>query len=65
MTRFEQDEDGAWVAHLECGHRRHVRHEPPFAHAPWILDPAARAARVGQAIECVRCDRGEPPDDPA
>ncbi len=26
---FHQDEQRDWVADLECGHTRHVRHNPP------------------------------------
>ncbi|PYU03922.1 MAG: hypothetical protein DMG34_11865 [Acidobacteria bacterium] len=26
---FHQDEHRDWVADLECGHTRHVRHNPP------------------------------------
>lgn len=28
---------------------------------PWLLDAEARAARVGQSIECGRCAQCEPP----
>lgn len=62
MLRFHRDGDGAWIVDLDCGHRRHIRHRPPLSSFPWIDDAAARAAKVGQAIECDRCLRGEPPD---
>jgi hypothetical protein len=58
---FHQDADGEWVAELECGHVRHVRHRPPFQDWPWVHDDAARAARVGQTIECGRCEEGGDP----
>ena len=29
VTGFHQDEEGHWVAELECGHNQHVRHDPP------------------------------------
>lgn len=49
------------ITTLDCGHRRHIRHRPPLESHPWILDPAGRAARVGQRIECGRCDQLELP----
>lgn len=49
------------VAALDCGHRRHIRHRPPLERHPWLLDPAERDARVGQRIECARCDQLELP----
>ena len=27
---FETDDEGHWVARLECGHGQHVRHDPPW-----------------------------------
>lgn len=29
IVGFDRDEEGDWVALLECGHRQHVRHRPP------------------------------------
>lgn len=49
-------EAGVCVVTLDCGHRRHVRHRPPFEMHAWVLDEGQRAARVGQAIECGRCE---------
>lgn len=60
MVGFHCDEEGDWVAHLDCGHRQHVRHRPPFQNRPWVLDEAGRAARLGALLECPLCDRGEP-----
>jgi tellurite methyltransferase len=62
MTGFHLDDQGAWVAELECLHSQHIRHEPPFREAAWIDDPDERARRVGQPIECPLCDRAELPD---
>lgn len=59
---FVADPAGDWIARLDCGHRRHVRHRPPLADYPWVDDPAGRAARIGAEIECERCGRGELPD---
>jgi tellurite methyltransferase len=63
MTRraiigFEQDDAGHWRAILSCGHRQHVRHEPPLVSRPWVLTAEGRASRVGQMVDCVHCDRG-------
>lgn len=55
IVDFRQDEDGQWVAELECGHTQHVRHEPPWQIRPWVLDGAEREARRGSLIECGRC----------
>lgn len=62
IRSFHRDEAGDWVATLSCGHRRHVRHRPPFQLRPWVLDEAGRASRLGTAIECRRCAQGEPAD---
>ena len=61
MTGFTTDEFGDWVALLDCGHRQHVRHTPPFMNRPWVTTEAGRASRLGQALNCVRCDELEFP----
>jgi tellurite methyltransferase len=61
IVGFHQDEAGAWVAELSCLHGQHIRHQPPFRLAPWVLDEAERASRVGAPIECPLCDRAELP----
>ena len=58
---FVQDDVGDWVALLDCLHRQHVRHQPPFRDAPWVLDDEARSQRVGTALDCPLCDRAELP----
>ena len=55
MLGFVCDEDGDWVAELDCGHRRHVRHRPPLVSHPWVLSEEGRTAHLGEAIECERC----------
>jgi Protein of unknown function (DUF3565) len=57
IVAFHQDADGAWIADLECGHSRHVRHEPPFQLRPWTLDAESRRRRIGALIECGLCDQ--------
>ena len=56
MVGFEQDEHGDWVALLECGHRQHVRHRPPWQERPWVVSAEGRGSRVGQPLECPACD---------
>jgi tellurite resistance-related uncharacterized protein len=62
IAAFEQDDAGDWVALLECFHRQHVRHTPPFRSAPWVLDEQSRSQRVGTSLDCPLCDRAELPD---
>jgi hypothetical protein len=64
MVGFHQDEEGHWVARLACGHHQHVRHQPPFVNRPWVVTAAGRSAMRGRVLECKKCDRGEPADDP-
>lgn len=56
ITGFHQDDASDWVAELACGHTQHVRHRPPWQIRAWVVEPAERAARVGQSIECSLCD---------
>jgi hypothetical protein len=55
IVGFHPDDEGVWVADLECGHRQHVRHDPPWQQRPWVLTPEGRAARIGSELWCVRC----------
>lgn len=59
---FHRDEDGDWVAELDCLHGQHVRHRPPFQDRAWVLTAAGRAERLGAPIDCPLCDRAELPD---
>ena len=39
---------GDWVAVLECGLGRHMRHKPPWEDRPWVLTaPKAASASLG------------------
>jgi tellurite methyltransferase len=60
---YMQDEEQHWVALLSCGHRQHVRHNPPLVSRPWVLTPEGREKHLGSMLNCVKCARGEPPDD--
>ena len=59
---FDQDDENHWRAKLECGHYQHVRHEPPLRVREWVLTDAGRASRLGQKLECRKCDEGKPAD---
>jgi tellurite resistance-related uncharacterized protein len=62
MVGFTTDADGHWVALLSCGHRQHVRHAPPLVERPWVTTEEGRRGRLGQTLNCVRCDAFEIPD---
>jgi hypothetical protein len=56
IAGFEKDDEGHWRANLECGHRQHVRHDPPLTSRPWVLSEEGRAARIGWELNCKHCD---------
>ena len=62
ITSFHQDSEGHWVAELSCGHGRHTRHDPPLVERPWVLTAEGREAKLGECLDCVRCDRAELPE---
>lgn len=62
IVGFGQDDAGDWFARLDCGHRQHVRHNPPMSERPWVLSEEGRTAKLGQQLDCVRCDAGEWPE---
>lgn len=57
IVGFHQDALGDWVTELECGHRQHVRHNPPWSSRPWVQTPEGRQERIGAALECPVCGR--------
>ena len=63
IVGFEQDELGDWRAILACGHRQHVRHNPPLVERPWVLTETGRARFLGVVLDCKACDEGEPVND--
>jgi hypothetical protein len=67
IAGFHTDDEGHWVADLECGHTRHVRHDPPWQVRPWVLSAEGRARFIGVRLGCVRCLEagGEGPIGPA
>jgi hypothetical protein len=52
---FHQDENGDWVADLECGHTQHVRHKPPWQQRPWVTTEEGRAQFLGHKLFCKKC----------
>jgi hypothetical protein len=62
IAGFHKDEEGHWVARLECGHNQHTRHQPPFVNRPWVTTGEGREAAIGTLLECKKCDKGAPPD---
>lgn len=56
IVGFDQDEGGDWRAILACGHRQHVRHNPPFVRRLWVLTKAGRSRFLGYQLYCVLCD---------
>lgn len=59
IVGFHKDDEGFWVADLDCGHTRHMRHDPPWQERPWTVTEAGRNARLGQEIECRECEASE------
>jgi hypothetical protein len=55
IVGFHEDEEGHWVAELECGHGQHVRHVPPWQVRPWVTTPEGRASVLGTTLRCRRC----------
>lgn len=56
ITGFEKDDEDHWRAILDCGHRQHVRHDPPLIERTWVLTQAGRDSRLGLELDCKRCD---------
>lgn len=55
ITGFHQTAHGDWVAELECGHTRHMRHRPPYHVRPWVMHERGRSQRLGTALRCSQC----------
>ncbi|WP_420644371.1 DUF3565 domain-containing protein [Candidatus Leptofilum sp.] len=56
---FQKDEVGDWTAVLKCGHRQHVRHNPPLTNRPWVLTESGRQKYIGFTLNCKLCDEVE------
>jgi SAM-dependent methyltransferase len=55
IVGFHTDDEGHWVADLECGHGQHVRHDPPWQVRPWVLSAEGRASFLGIELQCKKC----------
>lgn len=55
IVGFHLDEEGDWVADLECGHTRHVRHRPPWFNRPWVVTRRGRDEMLGYRLWCKPC----------
>jgi hypothetical protein len=55
IVGFDRDEEGHWVALLECGHRQHVRHAPPMQRREWVLTDEGRRSQIGTTLACMHC----------
>ena len=55
IVGFHTDEEGHWVAELDCGHTVHMRHEPPWQNRPWVVTKAGRDGMLGVVLDCKQC----------
>lgn len=60
IAGYHQDEEGHWVADLECGHTQHLRHTPPWQNRPWVITEAGRAEHLGTVLVCRNCEEQGP-----
>jgi hypothetical protein len=59
IVGYHQDEEGDWVADLDCSHGQHVRHQPPFINRFWVITEEGRRLKLGRILNCVKCDQIE------
>jgi hypothetical protein len=55
IVGFHVDERLDWVAELECGHQRHVRHDPPWTDRHWVTTFEGRRGHIGRELNCLAC----------
>ncbi len=56
ITGFHLDDEGHWVAELDCGHGQHVRHNPPWFVRTWVTTEEGRRTALGKTLDCRLCD---------
>jgi hypothetical protein len=56
IVGFRQDDEGHWIAELDCGHSQHMRHQPPWQVRPWVLTDAGREQYIGVPVPCPLCE---------
>jgi hypothetical protein len=59
IVDFIKDEEGFWTAILACGHKQHVRHNPPWQIRPWTQTQKGRKKFIGFPLFCKKCERSE------
>jgi hypothetical protein len=59
IVGFHRDDEGHWVAELECGHGQHVRHDPPWQCREWVTTEEGRAGFLGRTLRCRKCEEAE------
>ena len=55
IVGYQTDDEGHWVAELDCGHTQHLRHTPPWQSRPWVITPEGRAEHLGTVLLCGKC----------
>lgn len=63
IVGFHIDDQGDWVADLECGHAQHVRHNPPWVNRPWVLEVEGRKRALGTLLDCLKCNMPRIPSE--
>jgi len=56
IASFRQDDNGDWIADLECGHSQHIHHNPPWTNRPWVTTAEGRASFIGHELRCAECE---------
>jgi hypothetical protein len=56
ISDFHLDSEQHWVADLGCGHKQHMRHDPPWMQRPWVLSEEGRRNKLGTELDCKRCN---------
>ena len=62
IAAYHRDDEGHWVAELDCGHNQHVRHDPPWTYRSWVTTEVGRNGHLGTMLACKKCNAGLPPD---
>ena len=57
IVGFHRDDQGDWIAELECGHRQHTRHDPPWQVRTWVTSESGRRGMLGMTVHCEQCAR--------
>lgn len=55
IVSFFRDDEGHWVARLQCGHTQHVRHRPPMESREWVTTKRGRDEHIGTVLACPLC----------